>query len=263
MNNMWTKLYWMLLSFFGILLSVILAGYYFFFLTGIEREIESASSLLAAEKQLLESVAQNSEGQMINKQTAAELQKRIPVDPFEEQFLLELEKAEIISNTFITNLAFSESVFEIQPPEAEAAVSTESEQENAASSENGEVTEEAEASGGEAAFLPAGLEMLSVQANVTAANYYDMQQFLISLEKMQRIVQIEDLTITGQPEITSLEQDIGDYEFSVSLNSFYMPGLTELKNSLPGISAPVSSNKHNPFQNYLNDSAVITEEYEE
>lgn len=164
-----------------------------------------------------------------------ELQRKIPVAPYVEQLMLELEKAEVVSNSRISNMTFGDAPF--------AATTTLDEYVNSTTNQS---TEE-EQSEQEAAYLPEGLKKVTVTLSVQSDDYEDLTLFLKELESLTRVTQIESVSFTGRPEITSITQEITPISYSVQLSAFYHPELVDLLNDLPPIHVPEPSNKTNPF----------------
>jgi type IV pilus assembly protein PilO len=154
-----------------------------------------------------------------------------------EQLILELEKAEVVSDSRIMNMTFGDADFT-------ASTTTLDEYVEANSSTNTEGTAEQQT---EQAYLPEGLKKVTINLSVESENYEDLTTFLEELEGLTRITQIESVAFTGLPELTSIAQELTSLTYSVQLSAFYHPELADLIEDLPPISAPEPSNKTNPF----------------
>lgn len=216
---------------------------YFLIIKPLETEHDRLESDLKTEKQLLE-VVQTRVAQMQNQtyESTIELQKRVPVKPILEQFLLDLEKAEVVSNSFISNMSFGE-----------AEVTPQNTLEEYVDMNNNEETSD-EAQEQENAQFPAGLEKITVNLSVVAPDYFALEEFITTLESQKRITQIENLVFAGTEEITSIEQEINPIPFTLTVSTFYLPSLTDLVDDLPTLETPLPSNKKNPFPTGIKDN---------
>ncbi|WP_078379525.1 hypothetical protein [Sutcliffiella halmapala] len=189
---------------------------------------------IQVEEQLIKMLEQQQASAGSGLGNTIELQRKIPVTPYVEQLLLELEKAEVVSNSRITNMTFGESDF---TPTTTLDEYIDSHTINA----------EEEKQEQEAAYLPEGLKKVTVSLTVESENYEELTLFLEGLESLTRITQIESVAFTGMPELTSITQEIESLTYTVQVSAFYHPELSDLIEDLPPISVPEPSNKTNPF----------------
>jgi type IV pilus assembly protein PilO len=188
-----------------------------------------------------------------------ELQKQVPVKRMLDLLLLDLEKAEVISDTNIIELKLdgTEDDEEIDLV-AEAAKEENTEQEEASSNDEADAVDNTGAVDPSVEeVLPNGIRKISMTLSGEAATYFEMEKFIESLESLKRIVKVEVLNFNGLPEIYSVDQDSENVEFEVSLAAYYYPNLEELQKELPPLDVPAVSNKQNPLSGFSsNDSAV-------
>lgn len=206
---------------------------------------------------------------------SVELQRKVPVSPMVEQLVLDLEKAETVSNSKIESVTFAESEDAFLPPaEPEAVQSeapaeeTESPEAPADQSENAEVPSESSdtppaqpVSAQETSALPAapeGLRRILISLEVTSSHYFDMEAFISELENQQRVAKVDLLTFNGVKELTSLDQEAEPLKYSLQVSAFYMDSLQDLKDETPKVAAPEPGGKLNP----LNPSLVKEEDGE-
>ncbi|MBE4908148.1 type II secretion system protein M [Bacillus luteolus] len=227
----------------SLLILLLFVFLYFLLIKPLETEHDRLENDLKTEKQLLE-VVQTRVAQMQNQtyESTIELQKRVPVKPILEQFLLDLEKAEVVSNSFISNMSFGET--EVTPQNTL--------EEYVDMNNNDETAEEAQEQ--ENAQFPAGLEKITVNLSVVAPDYFALEEFITTLESQKRITQIENLVFAGTEEITSIEQEINPIPFTLTVSTFYLPSLTDLVDDLPTLETPLPSNKRNPFPTGIKDN---------
>ncbi|KMJ60306.1 hypothetical protein AB685_05685 [Bacillus sp. LL01] len=226
------KKHYILLSSCVLLIVLGIAGFYYLSYAPKEARAEQLQEEKRIEEQLIQVLEQQEETANATGNTTVELQRKIPVTPYLEQLILELEKAEVLADSRILSMSFGEGEFL-------PASNTLEEYENIHEEEEGTVQEEA--------YLPEGLKKLTVNLSVESDVYEDLTTFLSSLEKLTRITQIESVSFSGQPEVTSTEQEMGPLTYSVTLSAFYHPELNDLMEDLPPLSVPEPSNRTNPF----------------
>jgi len=225
------------------LLAFILGGY-FLFLTPKKQEMSNKELQLETEEQLLATIQTKKSGSgETTAEGVAELQKKVPVKQQLEQLILDLNKAEVISESFITNMSFSEGDV-VAPIEESADSQTKSEDLDQAGEATSEITSEETIS---VSPLPDGIKKVNVNLSVTSPGYSELMLFLGELENLKRRVVIESVAFSGGTELTSGDQVNQDISYSITLSAFYMPGLEDLQDQLPELEVPAPSNKTNPF----------------
>jgi type IV pilus assembly protein PilO len=210
-----------------IALSAAFAGLYFYMLYPRYQQIEELNNTVASEKKILAATkAEIAKQKSSLPESVVELQKKIPVKPLTEQLLLDLEKAEVVSDSMISSMTFQEDEnVTAEPQEKEASSKTEQ----------------------SSSLLPDGLKKVTVQLTVQSPSYYQLERFLQTLENLNRIVSIESLSFTGNPELTSVDTKVNPLTYSVTVSAFYYPKLAKLQNMLPQIDVPPPSKKRNPL----------------
>lgn len=243
-----------------ILIGGLFAGEYFVFLQPLKNEVKSVKTQLETEEKLYDVMAQRftDSSNKVVEQTSA-LQRMLPVQPFLEQFILDLEKAEVISNSLITTMSFSDAELSVDET-AQENLSAE-EQINADADANYEVNGKEVSSGDKAAeqgqnqaetqtaapAIPEGMKRITVNLSVKSSNYFDMLTFLKTIENLERITKIDSLSFSGGEEVKSVDAKLEGLTYSVVLSTFYYPKLEELKDQLPAFETPPPSNKENPL----------------
>ncbi|QFT90056.1 General secretion pathway, M protein [Bacillus sp. THAF10] len=219
------------ISVLGIVLGI--AAFYYLGYLPQERKAEQLQNDLKIEQQLIQVLDQQQATSAALNGNTVELQRKIPVTPFVEQLVLELDKAELLSESTIVNMTFGDSAFTPASTTLDEYVE----------SQTPETTETEVAT----EFMPEGLNKVTVNLAVESETYEALKTFLSSLENLTRITQIESVTFTGQPEVTSTEQVMDTLSYSVTLSAFYYPELHDLVEDLPPLSVPEPANKTNPF----------------
>ncbi|QPA30234.1 pilus assembly protein PilO [Thermaerobacillus caldiproteolyticus] len=223
---------------FLIVIAAFFAVLYVYTLKPLYNRMDELSATVDSEKQLLAATkAQVSQQQTQNTESVVELEKKVPVKPLVEQLLLDLEKAEVISDSFISNMTFNEEA-EINSSEQSSTTNETNDQKETKSS-----TSSSESS----LSLPSGLKKISVQLTVQSPSYYQLERFLQTLEELPRIVSVESLSFTGNPELTSIDTEVKPLTYSLTISAFYHPGLAHLQNELPPLDVPPPSEKRNPL----------------
>jgi type IV pilus assembly protein PilO len=230
----------------GILLIILLVVFaQFFKLSPLKSDLESKEQTLASEKKLLEVMSQKKldETNKVTEDTR-ELQKKVPVSALQEQFILDLEKAENVSNSKIISMGFSKDAdvpMEPTTPPATGAPET---------TEVPEVKTVQETQAEQAAPAPTtGLKKLTVTLSVESSTYEEIEKFIATLESLKRIVVVESISYTGEEELTILDTEKADepLSYALTVSAYYLPGLDDLIAELPKIDAPAPANKKNPL----------------
>ncbi|MDQ1001335.1 type IV pilus assembly protein PilO [Neobacillus niacini] len=229
-------------------------------LTPLKSDVSMKEQSLNTEQKLLEAVTQNKIDETTKVvEDTRELQKKVPVKPLLEQFILDLEKAEIVSNSVISSMSFTkdEDVILATETPAENApadqVGTTGQETATPPAQTGEAPQEpAAAANGQPAAAPVsnGLKKLSVSLSVESPTYEDLEKFIATLESLERIVVIESISYTGGKEITSLELELEKLQYSITVSAYYLPILDDLIAELPKIDAPAPANKKNPLSSF-------------
>lgn len=247
-----SKLDKIIIGFGTLLIALTIVYAQFLSLTPLKSDLGMKQQSLRTEQKLLDVVSQKkSETTKTEAEDTTELQKKIPVKPLQEQFLLDLEKAETVSNSKIKTMSFSKDADAIpatgQPgtENSGAAQGTTSNQNNTNPDAGAN-----QAAPQQQATPTGGLKKLTVQLQVESPTYEDFEKFIDSIESLKRIVVVEIINYTGSPEVTSLEQEVPPFSYSLTVSAFYMPGLTDLEAQLPKMDAPAAANKENPLSQF-------------
>ncbi|MCH1626567.1 hypothetical protein [Fredinandcohnia quinoae] len=183
--------------------------------------------------------------------SSTEIQKKIPVIPLVEQLILDLERAETVSGSIISDMTFSEN-------DTSIAATSETNEEN---SNSDSATENTNVGSSDKTKQPINndptlansLKQIVITLNVEAPSYYELEKFISTIEHQTRITKVNTLSFTGRPELFSLNQESSPLIFNVTISTFYMPELVELEGDTPKIEIPDPSNKKNPLAVGLDD----------
>jgi type IV pilus assembly protein PilO len=239
----------------GILLLVLIILFaQFIKLSPLKSDVSLKQQSLETEQKLLEVVTQTKVDDTAQvAEDTRELQKKVPVKPLLEQFILDLEKAETVSNSVISSMSFTKDAdVTIATPDTAATDQTNATQESTTTEESSATTQEATATTDQATTQTAsnGLKKLSVSLSVESPTYEDLEKFIQTLESLERIVVVESISYSGGEEITSLEQKPEKLSYSLTVSAYYLPTLDDLIAELPQIDAPAPANKKNPLSSF-------------
>jgi type IV pilus assembly protein PilO len=223
---------------FGILISILIYLFvYFNFLQPLKTNLKSLDNQYKMAEQSYESVInQKTDVKETVIENSQYLQKRLPVEPLLNQFILDLEKAETMSNSLITNMSFG--------------TGNEGNQSNV--DEEGQTLEQNEANTDltNESVQPAGIEKITVNLLIQSPSYFDLEKFIDTIENLERIVTVESINFSGSSEVTSLGELQQPLNYQVSLTLYYMPGLEDLQKDLPKIDSGEPASKRNPLTQF-------------
>lgn len=260
------------------LLVVVLIVYaQFIKLSPLHSDLQSQQQTLKTEKKLLDIVSQKkAESTKTVAENTRELQKVLPVNPLQEQLILDLEKAEAVASSKILSMSFSKDgtvAAEAPQTDSQNAGNQQSNAKQAASNQNAGTQSQgttnqasttsssqgtdanSQTSGGQAAHQPAApgvpaLKKLTVQLSVEAPSYEEFEKFVDTLETLKRIVVVESINYNGTTEVTTQQEETPKLTFSLTVSAFYMPDLADLKQDLPKIDAAAPAGKTNPLSQF-------------
>ncbi|MBB3907194.1 pilus assembly protein PilO [Anoxybacillus sp. UARK-01] len=236
------------------LLALVLVGtsvvlLYFYTLKPLYSRLEELRTTVENEKKLLATMQTQAEQQQTDRTASVvELQKKVPVKPLVEQLILDLEKAEVLSDSLISGMSFNEEADVNGQPPADSAQG----QENGTQARTKEQSA-AQKTDSAAPSLPQGLKKVTAQLTVQSPSYYHLERFLQTLEKLDRIVSVETLSFSGNPELTSIDTQTEPLTYSLTISAFYHPGLAKLQKQTPPLDVPSPSGKRNPLTELLPD----------
>ncbi|MCA0986219.1 hypothetical protein [Guptibacillus algicola] len=239
-----------LLTVVGLLLLVFGVTMYYFYgvapkkqeVLRLEKQVEQNEKLIA--------LLQAKEDEKVDAFDTTVLQRKVPVKPLVDQFILDLNRAELVSKSNIHKLDFSDDALNTDQ------FSNENEDENESS--EGETTEETSTKDANlpsepVVALPEGIQTVDVSMEMSSDNYPSLRKFLLSIEDLPRMALISGLTFSGKSE--SLDTEEGDPEVAYVANvaTFYIPTLTDLAEQTPSIDYPEPSDKDNPLYETVDD----------
>jgi type IV pilus assembly protein PilO len=183
-----------------IIMASLVVGLLFFYvysnvISPIEAENERLAKKLQLEKQMLATISQQvsdtTKENMLHLKTSHD---KVPAKANIGQFLLSLERAEVVSDSLILSMDIVERVVEEDMEE--------------------------------------GPEQITVTLSVVSPNYFSMQSFLTSIEENKRITTVDSLIFTGEDEAPLLT-NTGEIAYDVTLSTYYLPKYKQLIDEIP------------------------------
>lgn len=225
--NLKGKHYFILLS--AVLVSILTIVFFYYSTYSTKQlELNRVKQETTMENQLIQLLETQQNTESIVDGSSTDLQRKIPVVPYVEQFILHLEEVAKQTQASLVNISFTDTVPTDTTLDEEIDLITEDEKEENVGAETNLIA------------LPDGLKMISVNLSVEVNNYSSLRRFLEVLENSARITQIDSVTFSG---------NVDDLMFSIVASTYYHPELTDLIEELPPLSIPNPSNKTNPFSN--------------
>lgn len=238
----------------AVVLLVLIIGYYYWFrLLPLKERVEGLTQSIKSEELQVSQLEKEpkSTGEALTDQTAF-LQQKLPVAPLLDQFILDLEKAEISSGSLITSFTFNEKQSVSQNEAVSESENKLAEELSADLSFQKDYTKDESASEPRKFFFPEGIERLTVSMIVEAHSYFELEAFIKAIEDLQRVTKIDSLAFTGNREVREAGKTVNKLIYSVTVSAFYYPALEELKDQLPKYELPSPANKTNPLYPFAN-----------
>lgn len=212
--------------------TIVLGMFYFgylFVLQPLKQKAQSLSGQLETERRLLaELTNQFGERRQLSKESVIELQKQLPTKPLLDQFLIDLEKAEVVSKSSILSMSFGEN-------------------DEGTGEQSNDQNEENEVSDPPTSSLPEGIEKITVTLEVQSSSYYQLEEFIEALEGTNRIITVESLAFTGNEELITEDQPVAPLRYSLKVSALYYPKLEELKDKISELEIPKPAEKTSPL----------------
>lgn len=207
-------------TFILVLLFILLVVVYFTLVRPLERQQESAENnvnTLNDEIAAYEARLENDSGGM-DVETLL-LEKKVPLTPELESFLLTLQEIELVSDSIIDNVRFR---YDGELPESLIAEDEEIEGETPVES-GGESLEEDDATVtvAEDENKPENLRVITAEIDVRTSNYETFQNFLTEIEKRERITRVDRLEFEKPAELALIENPSEEIVVTIEVSTFY------------------------------------------
>jgi type IV pilus assembly protein PilO len=219
---------------------------YSYFLLPKQEEQKQVESQLKMEKKMLTILQQKYTGHQTDLGEGSKiLQVQLPVQPLVDQFLLQMEKAEIMSDSTINSISVADGKQNtlMNPPAAGNGAN----KAVPVSSSQGQI----------GSNIPNQLQKVTLQMSVSSPDFTNMKQFLQVIEDQSRIATIDNISFSDQPEqfnqksqsnqSSQSKQPTKELKYQISVTTYYAPNLMDLINDIPWINHPEPSHKENPL----------------
>lgn len=175
---------------------------------------KQAEQLLSSEREVLIALEDQVESKPVGEKISiSDLQQKVSVEPLTDLILLQVEQAELISETLALSIAFTEGPLElVQPVEGVENIQ----------------------------------EVLTT-VEIEAADYGSILRFIREIEAMDRIMIIDSIDFGANPEVTQEVEEESTLTASLTFSAFYRPDLIALQDTMPKIDAPAPAGKSNPL----------------
>ncbi|MBH0156862.1 hypothetical protein IHV10_10820 [Fictibacillus sp. 5RED26] len=261
----------------GVILLLVIGGVYGYFglLSPLHQRIESVDTEMKQQEVLLKKANESVAVTTQTSENTFALQEEVPVKPLVDQLMLQFEKAEVLSDSLILTMDFSdgeaseeEEVVQEEtadsPAPEEPAAEESNETENSDEGANTtEVVENEGANGSNAVettetptpavpeVLPQGVKKITAEMSVVSKDYEGIQKFIRTIEELKRVIVVEGITFTGMEEleIASADAVTDQLKYEITISAYYLPELTDYLKDLPKGEFPAPNGKDNPLIN--------------
>lgn len=199
----------------AVLFLIGLAAYSYFGIYSPARDAKlQAEQLLTSEKEVLIALENQVKEKPVEERISInELQQQVSVEPLTDKILLQVEEAELLSETLALSIAFTEGPLELlQPVEGVENIQ----------------------------------EVLTT-VELEAADYDGILKFIREIEAMDRIMIIESIDFGAPAEVTQADQEEIKMTATLTFSAFFRPDLVALEESQPKVDSPAPANKSNPL----------------
>jgi type IV pilus assembly protein PilO len=236
----------------ALLVVLILVYAQFFKLSPLKSDLGMKQQSLESEQKLLEIASQKkAEDTKKTSEDTKELQRKLPVEPLQEQLILDLEKAENLSNSKISSMSFSKDADVTTAADPATTETATSQQTTDTQTPVNQATTNQDTAAQQAASSKVnGMKKLTVSLSVESPSYEELENFVGTLESLKRIIVVESISYSGGEEITSLAQEEKPLTYSLTFSAFYMPSLEDLAAEVPKVDAPKPAGKDNPLSQF-------------
>ncbi|ANU12812.1 pilus assembly protein PilO [Planococcus halocryophilus] len=215
----------------AIIFLLALAAYSYFSLYAPAKEARlQAEQMLSSERDVLiglqTQLKELPEGEKIS---TSDLQQKVSVESLTEQIVLQIEQAELISDTLVDNIGITEGLVEMPVPVE-------------------------------------GLENLQevlTTVTIKADDYQEITTFITEVEAMERIMIVEAIDFGSNEEVTAADQVAEAIDVNVTFSAYFRPDLIALVDTLPKVDAPAPAGKNNPLPQNNGLALAEEEDFEE
>lgn len=237
---------------FVLLLFLLVAGSaiaYFLYLQPLTLQVQEMQRNLKMEQKLLTIVQNKNTGFKKKKvENTTMLQKKLPVKPLIEQLLLNFEKAEVISESSIKSIDFTDE--SSQKGSTNPAAIIKNAINNAMNGNKSSLSGSPNSQAETPVTLPPGVKKITVKLSVESAEYRSFEKFVETIENSTRILVVESIDYKGANEITSSDGKKAPFTYNLTVSAFYMPEFKKMEHDAPKLDTPEGAGKTNPLSEF-------------
>ncbi len=250
----------------GVILLFLMCGVYGYFglLSPLHQQIESVDAEMKQQKTFLDNMSAPATVTTQNSENTFALQEEVPVKPLIDQLMLQFEKAEVLSDSLILTMDFSDG--EATEDEEKVAVEENTEQASAEENTTNTTTEAAEENVSNTGddidtsetttppapeVLPQGVKKITAEMSVVSKDYEGILKFIKTVEELKRVIVVEAITFSGMDELEMASADAvkNQLKYEITISAYYLPELTDYLKDLPRGEFPAPNGKENPLIN--------------
>lgn len=215
MSNMTKRQKEMALIVLASLFLVVLTAYSYFLVYAPSKEaLKQTEQSLTSEREVIMALETQlkevPEGERIS---VSELQQKVSIEPLTELIVLQVEQAELLSNSMVSSITFTEGPLEL----LQSVEGVENVQE------------------------------VLTSVTLETPDYQSLTAFIREIEAMQRIMIIDSINFAATPEVTQQAQVEESLALTVTFSAFYRPDLIALADTKPKVDTPTPAGKNNPL----------------
>jgi type IV pilus assembly protein PilO len=258
----------------GVIVLFLVGGVYGYFgvLSPLHQKIESVDAEMQQQKTFLDHAEAPMAVATQDSENTFALQEEVPVRPLVDQLMLQFEKAEVLSDSLILTMDFSDG--EASEDEEEVAAEEETAEETASEQTNkGENTEQESTDTSTESIeqnvsneddsvepsktttppapevLPDGVKKITAEMSVVSKDYEGILKFIKTVEELKRVIVVEAITFTGMDELEIASADAvkNQLKYEITISAYYLPELTDYLKDLPRGEFPAPNGKENPL----------------
>jgi type IV pilus assembly protein PilO len=258
----------------GVIVLFLVGGVYGYFgvLSPLHQKIESVDAEMQQQKTSLDHAEAPMAVATQDSENTFALQEEVPVRPLVDQLMLQFEKAEVLSDSLILTMDFSDG--EASEDEEEVAAEEETAEETASEQTNkGENTEQESTDTSTESIeqnvsneddsvepsktttppapevLPDGVKKITAEMSVVSKDYEGILKFIKTVEELKRVIVVEAITFTGMDELEIASADAvkNQLKYEITISAYYLPELTDYLKDLPRGEFPAPNGKENPL----------------
>ncbi len=258
----------------GVILLLIIGGVYGYFglLSPLHQRIEAVDTEMKQQEVLLKTASESIAVTTQTSENTFALQEEVPVKPLVDQLMLQFEKAEVLSDSLILTMDFTDgNELEEEEVVAEEETTDDTASEDTATNDTAENEADTTEASNEVEddisnqnetvepsetpipavpeVLPKGVKKITAKMSVVSKDYDGIRKFITTIEELKRVIVVEGITFTGMDEleIASADAVTDQLKYEITISAYYLPELTDYLKDLPKGEFPAPNGKEDPL----------------